>query len=103
MHVLTDPNALESLPLPEPTLRELRQQLAIPGYNPEGLRTLWQELPAGLIYFEEGDLPEVLLMALLAHLPPPEYEEPICETLQLRLYLLSGHCAALYLIYNFSQ
>jgi hypothetical protein len=50
MRILTSPNKLESLSLPEPALRELRQQLAIPGYNPQELCTLWQDLPARLIY-----------------------------------------------------
>jgi len=100
MRVLTDPNDLESLSLPEPALCELRQQLAIPGYNPQELSILWKDLPARLIYIEEGDLPEVLLMGLLAYLPPPEYEVPLNETLWLRLYIFSDDGAGLYVIFH---
>lgn len=100
MRILTSPNELESLSLPEPALRELRQQLAIPGYNPQELCTLWQNLPARLIYFNEGDLPEVLLMGLLAHLPPPEYEVRLNETLWLRLLIFSDDGAGLYVIFH---
>jgi len=100
MRILTNPNELESLLLPESALCELRQQLAIPAYNPQELSILWEELPARLIYVEEGDLPEVLLMALLAHLPPPEYELPLNDTLWLRLHIFSDDGAGLYVIFH---
>ena len=103
MHVLTDPNELESLFLPEPALLELRQQLNIPGHDPQELCTLWQDLPASLIYFNEDDLPGVLLMALLAQLPPPEFEVPINESLRLRLYVLNDYGAGLYILYHINQ
>ena len=103
MRVLTDPNEIESLFLPEPALLELRQQLAIPGYNHHELCTLWHDLPARLIYVEEGDLPEVLLMGLLAQLPPPEFEVPINESLRQRLYVLNDYGAGLYLLYHINQ
>lgn len=98
MRVLSSPQELESLLLPEPALSELRQQLAIPGYSPQELCALWQDLPARLICFKEGDLPEVLLMALLAHLPTPEYEVSLNETFRLRLYLFSDDGAGIYLV-----
>ncbi len=73
MRILKNPNEIESLPLSDPALRELRQQLAIPGYTPEELCTLWHDLPARLIFIEKGDLSEVLLMGLLAQLPSDLY------------------------------
>ncbi|MDO8834488.1 MAG: hypothetical protein Q7V01_02780 [Vicinamibacterales bacterium] len=100
MRVLTNPNELEPLFLPKSALRELRQQLAIPGYNPQELCTLWQELPARLIYVEKGDLPEVLLIPLLAHLLPPEYETPIDDNLRLRLYVLNDYGAGVFFLYH---
>ncbi|MDO8948571.1 MAG: hypothetical protein Q7U88_15670 [Desulfocapsaceae bacterium] len=100
MRVLTDPNELESLFLPEPASLELRQQLFIPGHNPKELCALWQDLPASLIYFNEGDLPEVLLMGLLAQLPPPEFEVSIDESLRLRLYVLNDYGAGVYFLYH---
>ena len=99
MQVLTDPNELESLLLPEPALQELRKLLAIPSYTPQEMCTLWQDLPARLIYVEEGELPEVLLLALLSHLSLPEYDVSINETLWLRLYVLNDYGAGLYLLY----
>ena len=103
MRVLTDPNEIESLLLPEPASIELRQQLTIPGHDPQELCTLWQDLPARLIYFNEGELPEVLLMALLSQLPPPEYEVSINESLRLRLYVLNDYGAGLYILYHINQ
>ena len=103
MRVLTDPNKIEFLFLPEPASIELRQQLAIPGYNHHELCTLWEDLPARLINFNEGDLPEVLLMALLAQLPPPEFEVPINESLRLRMYVLNDYGAGLYILYHINQ
>ncbi|MBA3006564.1 MAG: hypothetical protein KJ900_08660 [Proteobacteria bacterium] len=100
MHVLTNPNELEPLFLQESALRELRQQLFIPGHNPKELCALWQDLPASLIYFNEGDLPEVLLMGLLAQLPPPEFEVPINESLRLRLHVLNDYGAGIYFLYH---
>ena len=102
MRVLTDPNELESLLLPEPALLELLKLLVIPNHNPQEMSDLWQELPARLIYFEDGDLPEVLLMALLSHLSPPEYEVPLDATFWLRLHLLNDYGAGLYLLYTLS-
>ena len=103
MHVLTNPNELESLLLPETASIELRQQLTIPGHDPQKLCTLWHDLAARLIYIEEGDLPEVLLMALLAQLPPPEFEVPINESLRLRMYVLNDYGAGLYILYHINQ
>ena len=103
MHVMTDPNELESLFLPRAALLELRQQLTIPGYDPQELCTLWRDLPARLIYFNEIDLPEVLLMALLSQLPPPEFEVTINESLRLRLYVLNDYGAGLYILYHINQ
>lgn len=97
MHILTDPNALESLKLQEPALRELRRQLAIPGHTPEELHALWQALPARLIQFEAEDQTGMLLMALLSRLPP-EFDVPIGETLWLRLYLVNDYGAGLYVL-----
>ena len=99
MRVLTDPNKLESLPLPEPVLLELRRQLTIPGYGPQELSILWQDLPARLIYFEEDDPTAMLFMALLAQLPPPEFEGPVNDSLWLRLYVLNDYGAGIYFLY----
>lgn len=100
MHVLNNPDELESLPLPDPALLELRKQLTIPGYSPQELCTLWHDLPARLIFVEEGELPKVLLMGLLAHLPPPEFEVQIDESLRLRLYVLNDYGAGVYFLYH---
>jgi len=95
MRVLTDPTKLESLPLPEADILELRHQLAIPGHD---LQELWAELPARLIYLDEGDPTAMLFMALLAQLPPPEFEVSINDSLWLRLHVLNDYGAGLYFL-----
>ena len=96
MRVLTCPDELESLPLPKPALLELRRQLIIPGQN---LRKLWRDLPARLIYLDDDDPTAMLIMAMLAQLPPPEFEVPIDEYLWLRLHIISDDGAGIYFLY----
>jgi len=95
MHILTDPNELESLPLSENDILELRHQLAIPGHD---LQELWAELPTRLIYLEAEEPTAMLFMALLAQLPPPEFEVPINDSLWLRLHVLNDYGAGLYFL-----
>lgn len=99
MQVISTPNAPESLDLPEPTLRELRRQLSLPGHTPEELNALWQELPARLVYFEENDPAGILLMALLSRLTA-EFDVPVGESLRLSLYLVNDYGSGLYILHH---
>lgn len=105
MHIISQWQALPSLPLPDSVMSLLKHELSLPFEHAEAdIATFWEEPGVTLIYIEAGDVPATIEASLLNVINQitenPEFVIRLTEDYYLVLSVTSDDGAGVYLLFH---